>query len=65
VLSFRDRYLNEGRHEGREEGRKEGKYNAVTEIEELLKSGLSLEDALQKIRQETSLQSNNLAAKNN
>ncbi|MCL1986429.1 MAG: hypothetical protein FWG64_00430, partial [Firmicutes bacterium] len=57
VLSFRDRYLNEGKIEGR--------YDTVNEIEKLLNSGLSLETVLQKIREETSLQLNNLSIENN
>ncbi|MCL1986430.1 MAG: hypothetical protein FWG64_00435 [Firmicutes bacterium] len=65
MLSFRDRYLNEGRYEGKIEGMAEGRYNTVNEIEKLLNSGLSLEMAYQKIREETSLQLNNLAPKNN
>jgi len=60
VLSFRDRYLNEGRYEGRIEGR----FDTVNEIEKLLSSGLSLETVLQKIREETSLQLNNLSIEN-
>ena len=62
LLSFRDRYLNEGRkegrQEGREEGREEGRGEGVTMLAELIKKGLSLEDALQKIQEETSLQFN-------
>ena len=84
VLSFRDRYLNEGRYEGRiegiaegriegiaegriegkVEGLAEGRYDTINEIEKLLNSGLSLETVLQKIREETSLQFNNLTTEN-
>jgi len=73
VLASKNRYWNyalndawnEGFKEGFEEGRKEGRYNVITEIEELLKKGLSIDAALQKIRQETSLPFNNLATENN
>ncbi|MCL1989138.1 MAG: hypothetical protein FWG64_14375 [Firmicutes bacterium] len=52
VLSFRDR------------NRKEASYDTLNKIEELVNNGLSLEDAFQKVREETSLQFNSLVAEN-
>ena len=52
MLSLAERYIDEGRVEGRLEGRVEGVNIGVSRLAELLKSGLTLEDAIQKISEE-------------
>ncbi|MCL1989136.1 MAG: hypothetical protein FWG64_14365 [Firmicutes bacterium] len=51
MLSFRDRNRKEARYEGRNEGWDE----SASKLAELIKNGLSLDDALQKLQEEKSL----------
>jgi len=47
VYSLRDRWLDEGRVEGKEEGKEEGKAEGMNILADLIRSGLSLDEALQ------------------
>ena len=52
VLSARERGWYEGREEGKEEGRKEGVTIGAIKLAELIKSGLSVDEAVLKIKEE-------------
>lgn len=49
-MKYREAMLEEGRMEGRQEGRQEGLRGSMQEFEECLRLGLSLEEALDRVR---------------